>query len=48
MIDLHCHLDGSISLEIAKELAKLQQIELPAKNDDQLQKNYLFLPTVKA
>ena len=38
MIDLHCHLDGSISLEIAKELAKLQKLELPAKNDDQLQK----------
>lgn len=36
MIDLHCHLDGSITLDIAKKLATLQNIELPAKNDDAL------------
>lgn len=38
MIDLHCHLDGSISLPIAKKLAALQNIELPAKSDDALLK----------
>ena len=38
MIDLHCHLDGSITLEIAKKLAALQNIELPAKSDDALLK----------
>ncbi len=36
MIDLHCHLDGSITLDIAKKLAVLQNIELPAKSDDAL------------
>ena len=29
-IDLHCHLDGSITLDIARKLAELQNIELPA------------------
>ena len=29
-IDLHCHLDGSITLDIARKLASLQNIELPA------------------
>ena len=38
MIDLHCHLDGAITLEIAKTLGNLQNIELPAKNDDELLK----------
>lgn len=38
MIDLHCHLDGSITLEIAKKLAVLQNIELPAKTDEALVK----------
>ena len=38
MIDLHCHLDGAITLEIAKALGNLQNIELPAKNDDELLK----------
>lgn len=38
MIDLHCHLDGAITPEIAKALGKLQNIELPAKNDDELLK----------
>lgn len=36
MIDLHCHLDGAITVEIAKKLGALQNIELPAKNDDEL------------
>ncbi|MBP5569301.1 MAG: adenosine deaminase [Treponema sp.] len=36
MIDLHCHLDGSITPEIAKKLAEIQNIELPSKTDDEL------------
>ena len=38
MIDLHCHLDGSITVDIAKELAAIQNIELPAKSDEALLK----------
>ena len=38
MLDLHCHLDGSITLEIAKKLGALQNIELPAKTDEGLLK----------
>ena len=37
LIDLHCHLDGSITLEIAKKLAALQNIEIP-DNDEELLK----------
>lgn len=37
LIDLHCHLDGSITVEIAKKLAEIQNINLPTKNDEQLQ-----------
>ena len=37
-IDLHLHLDGAITVEIAKRLAKLQDIELPAANDTELEK----------
>ena len=33
-IDLHCHLDGSITLDIARNLAKLQNIELPASDEE--------------
>ena len=35
-IDLHAHLDGCITVDIAKKLAALQQITLPAKNDEEL------------
>ena len=35
-IDLHLHLDGAITVEIAKELARLQGIKLPAEDDDEL------------
>jgi len=35
-IDLHLHLDGAITVEIAKKLAKLQEITLPAKDDEEL------------
>ena len=35
-IDLHLHLDGALTLDIAKKLASLQNITLPAKNDEEL------------
>lgn len=35
-IDLHLHLDGAITPEIAKKLAQLQGITLPAQDDDAL------------
>lgn len=37
-IDLHAHLDGAITVEIAKRLAKIQGMELPAENDETLKK----------
>ena len=37
-IDLHLHLDGAISVPIAKKLAALQEISLPADTDDALDK----------
>lgn len=37
-IDLHLHLDGAITSDIAKKLARLQNIKLPAENDEQLKK----------
>ena len=37
-IDLHLHLDGAITLDIAKELARIQNITLPASNDKALEK----------
>lgn len=36
-IDLHLHLDGAITLEIAKKLAAIQNIELPGENDEELE-----------
>jgi len=36
-IDLHLHLDGALTLDIAKKLASLQNITLPAKNDEELE-----------
>ena len=36
-IDLHCHLDGAITLDIAKKLAALQNITLPTNNDIELE-----------
>ena len=35
-IDLHLHLDGAITTDIAKQLAQIQGIELPAKDDAEL------------
>ena len=37
-IDLHLHLDGAITLDIAKKLASLQNIKLPTDNDEELEK----------
>ena len=42
-IDLHLHLDGAITMDIAKKLAALQNIKLPAENDEQL-KELLTVP----
>ncbi len=35
-IDLHLHLDGAITMEIARELALLQDIPLPSTDDSEL------------
>ena len=40
-IDLHAHLDGCITVDIAKKLAALQQITLPAATDEELRSGYL-------
>ena len=37
-IDLHLHLDGAITLDIAKKLAEIQNITLPTQNDAELSK----------
>ena len=37
-IDLHLHLDGAITTDIAKRLARLQNITLPAEDDEELGK----------
>ena len=37
-IDLHLHLDGAVTLDIAKKLADLQNIPLPTESDDELLK----------
>lgn len=37
-IDLHAHLDGSITVEILKKLAEIQQLELPVASDEELKK----------
>lgn len=38
MVELHCHLDGSISVEIARKLAALQGISLPSEDEGELEK----------
>ena len=43
-LDLHCHLDGSITPEIAKKLAELQGIKLPTENDEELEKTIRVAP----
>lgn len=37
-IDLHLHLDGAITPDIAKKLAAVQNIELPTEDDKELEK----------
>lgn len=37
-IDLHLHLDGSLSLATVRELAQMQAIEVPEKDEDIIQK----------
>ncbi|MBQ9404196.1 MAG: hypothetical protein IJU15_04355, partial [Synergistaceae bacterium] len=37
-IDIHLHLDGALTLDIAKKLADLQNIKLPASSDSELEK----------
>ena len=37
-IELHLHLDGAITVDIAKKLAKLQKIVLPGTTDEELEK----------
>ena len=37
-IDLHLHLDGAITPDIAKKLAAVQNIELPTEDDEKLKK----------
>ena len=37
-IDLHLHLDGAITPDIAKKLAAVQNIELPTEDDEELEK----------
>ncbi len=43
-IDLHLHLDGAITVDIAKKLAKIQNIPLPAKDDEELKKKLQVSP----
>lgn len=43
MIDLHCHLDGAITVPVAKKLAAMQGIKLPSENDEELE-NLLSVP----
>lgn len=38
MIDLHLHLDGSLSPELVKQLAELQKVPLPAERLEDLEK----------
>ena len=36
--ELHCHLDGSLRVKTIIELAEIQGVELPSKNEDDLLK----------
>ena len=42
-IDLHLHLDGAITVPIAKQLAEIQGFQLPTDSDEELEK-YLTVP----
>ena len=43
-IDLHLHLDGAITVDIAKKLAAMQGITLPGKDDEELKKKLQVPP----
>ncbi len=43
-VDLHLHLDGAITVDIAKKLAEMQGITLPGANDDELRKKLQVSP----
>ena len=43
-IDLHLHLDGAITVDIAKKLADMQGITLPGANDEELRKKLQVSP----
>ena len=47
-IDLHLHLDGAITLDIAKQLAALQGIRLPADSDEELERLLTVPPDCKS
>lgn len=32
--ELHCHLDGSLSLEVIRQLAQMAEISIPDKDED--------------
>ena len=46
-IDLHLHLDGAITVEIAKKLAEIQNFELPTDSDEELKKYLTVSPDCK-
>ncbi|MCR4821295.1 MAG: adenosine deaminase [Treponema sp.] len=46
-VDLHCHLDGSITLDIARRLAEIQNVSLPA-DDRELEKLLTVPPECKS
>jgi len=43
-VDIHCHLDGAITVDIAKKLAKLQNIALPEGGDKALEQMLVLPP----
>ena len=43
IVDLHLHLDGSLSAKAILDVAKKEQIELPTNNEDELNR-YLMVP----
>lgn len=47
-IDLHLHLDGAFTLDIAKKLAELQNIKLPSDDDKELERLLTVLEDCKS
>ena len=46
--ELHCHLDGSLRIKTIIELAEIQGVELPSKNEDDLLKILSIGPLEKS